>query len=158
MQAFPSIAFHSNSINSLHGFPWKCSDIINHCSLSSSSTYQCESNTERVMVKFSKQFEGQLVPEWKEAFVDYWQLKKDLKKVNHLNPQNAPTKKDKPSLSTTIFSQLRKFARWGHEHTDHGLIQAPISLFLMYNVWVLSNFLLFFSHCLLTLFSISSSS
>lgn len=31
------------------------------------------------MVKFSKQFEGQLVPEWKEAFVDYWQLKKDIK-------------------------------------------------------------------------------
>ncbi|RWW27326.1 hypothetical protein BHE74_00041476 [Ensete ventricosum] len=33
------------------------------------------------MVKFSKQFEGQLVPEWKEAFVDYWQLKKDLKRM-----------------------------------------------------------------------------
>jgi hypothetical protein len=33
------------------------------------------------MVKFSKQFEGQLVPEWKEAFVDYWQLKKDVKKL-----------------------------------------------------------------------------
>ncbi|GMN38852.1 hypothetical protein TIFTF001_008078 [Ficus carica] len=37
------------------------------------------------MVKFSKQFEGQLVPEWKEAFVDYWQLKKDLKKIHLLN-------------------------------------------------------------------------
>ncbi|OEL27639.1 Phosphate transporter PHO1-3 [Dichanthelium oligosanthes] len=33
------------------------------------------------MVKFSKQFEAQLVPEWKEAFVDYWQLKKDVKKL-----------------------------------------------------------------------------
>jgi len=32
-------------------------------------------------VKFSKQFEAQLVPEWKEAFVDYWQLKKDVKKL-----------------------------------------------------------------------------
>nr|WET17603.1 SPX-EXS6 [Phoebe bournei] len=75
------------------------------------------------MVKFSKQFEGQLVPEWKEAFVDYWQLKKDLKKVNHLNPQNTPTKKEKPSLSTTILSPFRKFSLWGHEHTDHGVIQ-----------------------------------
>ncbi|KAF8723961.1 hypothetical protein HU200_020962 [Digitaria exilis] len=35
------------------------------------------------MVKFSKQFEGQLVPEWKYAFVDYCLLKKDLKRVQH---------------------------------------------------------------------------
>ncbi|KAG2596184.1 hypothetical protein PVAP13_5KG145200 [Panicum virgatum] len=35
------------------------------------------------MVKFSKQFEGQLVPEWKQAFVDYCLLKKDLKRVEH---------------------------------------------------------------------------
>nr|CAB3476581.1 unnamed protein product [Digitaria exilis] len=35
------------------------------------------------MVKFSKQFEGQLVPEWKHAFVDYCLLKKDLKRVQH---------------------------------------------------------------------------
>ncbi|KAE8716052.1 Phosphate transporter PHO1-like protein 1 [Hibiscus syriacus] len=34
------------------------------------------------MIKFSKQFEGQLVPEWKDAFVDYRQLKKDLKKIH----------------------------------------------------------------------------
>ncbi|GLJ12485.1 hypothetical protein SUGI_0191930 [Cryptomeria japonica] len=33
------------------------------------------------MVKFSKQFEAQLVPEWKEAFVNYWQLKKEVKKI-----------------------------------------------------------------------------
>ncbi|KAF3780935.1 Phosphate transporter PHO1-like protein 1 [Nymphaea thermarum] len=36
------------------------------------------------MVKFSKQFEAQLVPEWKDAFVDYRQLKKDLKKLQLL--------------------------------------------------------------------------
>lgn len=35
------------------------------------------------MVKFSKQFEGQLVPEWKHAFVDYCLLKKDLKRMQH---------------------------------------------------------------------------
>ncbi|OEL30811.1 Phosphate transporter PHO1-1 [Dichanthelium oligosanthes] len=35
------------------------------------------------MVKFSRQFEGQLVPEWKHAFVDYCLLKKDLKRVQH---------------------------------------------------------------------------
>jgi SPX domain len=44
------------------------------------------------MVKFSKQFEAQLVPEWKEAFVDYWQLKKDLKKMQVFrDPQNRDT-------------------------------------------------------------------
>ncbi|XP_065861855.1 phosphate transporter PHO1 [Euphorbia lathyris] len=33
------------------------------------------------MVKFSKQLEAQLIPEWKEAFVNYWQLKKQIKKI-----------------------------------------------------------------------------
>ncbi|KAK2991105.1 hypothetical protein RJ640_010461 [Escallonia rubra] len=28
------------------------------------------------MVKFSKELEAQLIPEWKDAFVNYWQLKK----------------------------------------------------------------------------------
>lgn len=33
------------------------------------------------MVKFSKELEAQLIPEWKEAFVNYWQLKKHVKKI-----------------------------------------------------------------------------
>ncbi|XP_043706189.1 phosphate transporter PHO1-like [Telopea speciosissima] len=33
------------------------------------------------MVKFSKQLEAQLIPEWKDAFVNYWQLKKNVKKI-----------------------------------------------------------------------------
>lgn len=33
------------------------------------------------MVKFSKELEAQLIPEWKEAFVNYWQLKKCVKKI-----------------------------------------------------------------------------
>ncbi|XP_057959885.1 phosphate transporter PHO1 [Malania oleifera] len=33
------------------------------------------------MVKFSKELEAQLIPEWKEAFVNYWQLKKYIKKI-----------------------------------------------------------------------------
>ncbi|GAV61488.1 SPX domain-containing protein/EXS domain-containing protein [Cephalotus follicularis] len=33
------------------------------------------------MVKFSKQLEAQLIPEWKDAFVNYWQLKKYVKKI-----------------------------------------------------------------------------
>lgn len=53
-----------------------------HCfSLWSTEDEEEEAEAGAAMVKFSKQFEGQLVPEWKEAFVDYWQLKKDVKKL-----------------------------------------------------------------------------
>ncbi|XP_039142556.1 phosphate transporter PHO1-3 [Dioscorea cayenensis subsp. rotundata] len=71
------------------------------------------------MVKFSKQFEGQLVPEWKEAFVDYWQLKKDLKKIQA--PLNKP---HSPSFSQRLFSPLTKLPLFGsHPRKDHGVIQ-----------------------------------
>ncbi|XP_042513846.1 phosphate transporter PHO1-like isoform X2 [Macadamia integrifolia] len=33
------------------------------------------------MVKFSKLLEAQLIPEWKDAFVNYWLLKKNVKKI-----------------------------------------------------------------------------
>ncbi|KAF6169002.1 hypothetical protein GIB67_038499 [Kingdonia uniflora] len=76
------------------------------------------------MVKFSKQFEGQLVPEWKEAFVDYWQLKKDLKKLHLLNNDNTPQNKPQQgSLSSTLFFPLWKFSLFGHQHKDHEVIQ-----------------------------------
>ncbi|KAF6169777.1 hypothetical protein GIB67_034169 [Kingdonia uniflora] len=35
----------------------------------------------RTMVKFSKELEAQLIPEWRDAFVNYWQLKKNVKKI-----------------------------------------------------------------------------
>jgi len=41
------------------------------------------------MVKFSKQLEAQLIPEWKGAFVNYWLLKKDVKKIKLLR-KNGP--------------------------------------------------------------------
>ncbi|KAG8481014.1 hypothetical protein CXB51_025702 [Gossypium anomalum] len=43
------------------------------------------------MVKFSKELEAQLIPEWKEAFVNYWQLKKHVKKIklSRTNKQTA---------------------------------------------------------------------
>lgn len=36
------------------------------------------------MVKFSKELEAQLIPEWKDHFVNYWQLKKHVKKIKLL--------------------------------------------------------------------------
>ncbi|GAB4840233.1 Phosphate transporter PHO1 1 [Ancistrocladus abbreviatus] len=74
------------------------------------------------MVKFSKQFEAQLVPEWKEAFVDYWQLKKDLKKIRLLNDSNASTKQQESSLPTALLSSLRNLSLFCHKHCDHEAI------------------------------------
>ncbi|PON87948.1 SPX domain containing protein [Trema orientale] len=80
------------------------------------------------MVKFSKQFEGQLVPEWKEAFVDYWQLKKDLKKIhllnitnknNNNNNNNSPNKHPNSSLSNTLLTSLKNFSLFGPQRKDH---------------------------------------
>ncbi|KAF5191258.1 Phosphate transporter pho1-like protein [Thalictrum thalictroides] len=75
------------------------------------------------MVKFSKQFEGQLVPEWKEAFVDYSQLKKDLKKIHLLSNNSASAKHQQASLSKALLSPLRKFSLFGYQHREHGVIQ-----------------------------------
>ncbi|CAN1312777.1 Phosphate transporter PHO1 homolog 1 [Linum perenne] len=79
------------------------------------------------MVKFSKQFEGQLVPEWKEAFVDYWKLKKDLKKFpqHHHSASTATTTSSvnngRSYLATKLATTLKKlshFSNRGH----HGAI------------------------------------
>ncbi|KAG6468902.1 hypothetical protein ZIOFF_073597 [Zingiber officinale] len=77
------------------------------------------------MVKFSKQFQGQLVPEWKEAFVDYWQLKKDLKRMHVFNANNGPSNmKPQPGFARRLVSQLRKLPLFGPDrHKDHEAIQ-----------------------------------
>ncbi|KAK7275151.1 hypothetical protein RIF29_16260 [Crotalaria pallida] len=77
------------------------------------------------MVKFSKQFEGQLIPEWKEAFVDYWQLKKGLKKIQLLNNtnNNSPNKHQSSYVPKSIISSLRNYSLFGHQHREHGPIQ-----------------------------------
>ncbi|XP_057961513.1 phosphate transporter PHO1 homolog 1 [Malania oleifera] len=81
------------------------------------------------MVKFTKQFEGQLVPEWKEAFVDYWQLKKDIKKIHLFNSNNNISNKNQDSSSpSTFFSSLKKFSFYGHQHRDHRVIKVHTKL------------------------------
>ncbi|KAG6426156.1 hypothetical protein SASPL_110373 [Salvia splendens] len=74
------------------------------------------------MVKFSKQFEGQLVPEWKEAFVDYCKLKKEIKKIHFLNNLDTNSKQPKASFPHTIISSLRKYTFLEHNQRDHGAI------------------------------------
>lgn len=78
------------------------------------------------MVKFSKQFEGQLVPEWKEAFVDYWQLKKDLKKMQVLGTnRDVLNKPEHPPLARRLLCPLRRLPFFGsYGHKEHEAIQA----------------------------------
>ncbi|OMP02255.1 hypothetical protein COLO4_11240 [Corchorus olitorius] len=87
---------------------------VQHSLLSQANLVQ-----EGKMVKFSKQFEAQLVPEWKEAFVDYWQLKKDLKKIHLLNANNI---NNTPSINTSFANTLLS-SLFGRQHRDHGVIQ-----------------------------------
>ncbi|CAA2967145.1 phosphate transporter PHO1 homolog 1 isoform X2 [Olea europaea subsp. europaea] len=75
------------------------------------------------MVKFSKQFEGQLVPEWKEAFVDYWKLKKDLKKIHLLNNEKTESEKQTSSFSSKLVSYINKYTSLGPKQREHKVIQ-----------------------------------
>ncbi|KOM33910.1 hypothetical protein LR48_Vigan02g006000 [Vigna angularis] len=58
------------------------------------------------MVKFSKELEAQLIPEWKEAFVNYRQLKKYIKniKLKRLLNQSQPPQQ---TFGRSIFDSLR---------------------------------------------------
>ncbi|MCO5587367.1 hypothetical protein L7F22_041316 [Adiantum nelumboides] len=60
------------------------------------------------MVKFSKQLESQLVPEWKSAFCNYWQLKKELKQIKLSQPTRHSFVTPRPSLSTISFNNLTR--------------------------------------------------
>ncbi|GJN37710.1 hypothetical protein PR202_gb26691 [Eleusine coracana subsp. coracana] len=91
------------------------------------------------MVKFTKQFEGQLVPEWKHAFVDYCLLKKDLKRMQHtlvhghhdhcstsgltnMLHQTTGQQAQRSSLSQWLFHKLPDL--FGANATnDHGVIK-----------------------------------
>lgn len=76
------------------------------------------------MVKFSKQFEAQLVPEWKDAFVDYWQLKKDLKRM-----QIVGDSKTEPSLFHKLFAKRIPFFGY-NVNRDRDAIHVYIYIFL----------------------------
>ncbi|KAL6909816.1 hypothetical protein ACP4OV_001475 [Aristida adscensionis] len=74
---------------------------------------------EPIMVKFSKQFEGQLVPEWKEAFVDYWQLKKDIKKLQVAGDGVTATAAATPLCQTPTAAHWVMRLPFLHPHGHH---------------------------------------
>ncbi|XP_071713702.1 phosphate transporter PHO1-like [Rutidosis leptorrhynchoides] len=63
------------------------------------------------MVKFSKELEAQLIPEWKDAFVNYWQLKKHVKKVKLSRKSSLTTNSSNNShdYGLSIFDPIRSF-------------------------------------------------
>ncbi|KAG6395222.1 hypothetical protein SASPL_145863 [Salvia splendens] len=64
------------------------------------------------MVKFSKELEAQLIPEWKDAFVNYWQLKKHVKKIKlSRKPKHLSNTATNYDFGRSIFDPVRALAR-----------------------------------------------
>ncbi|KAG4910993.1 hypothetical protein JHK87_057109 [Glycine soja] len=63
------------------------------------------------MVKFSKELEAQLIPEWKEAFVNYWQLKKQIKRIKLSRLPKQSHHHAKPDFGLSIFDSLSFFVK-----------------------------------------------
>ncbi|VVA98575.1 unnamed protein product [Arabis nemorensis] len=66
------------------------------------------------MVKFSKELEAQLIPEWKEAFVNYCLLKKQIKKIKisrKPKPASHYPIAHHPDFGRSLFDPVRKLAR-----------------------------------------------
>ncbi|GMI69863.1 phosphate 1, ARABIDOPSIS PHOSPHATE 1 [Hibiscus trionum] len=65
------------------------------------------------MVKFSKELEAQLIPEWKDAFVNYWQLKKHVKKIKLSRNNKQPASShdlNQENIGRSIFDPIRLVA------------------------------------------------
>ena len=86
------------------------------------------------MVKFSKEYESQLVPEWREAFLDYCQLKYELNKIKLLNSNNNSSKKQNNRIfGCSFISSLEKISLIGRKRTDHAVIHVLPLLFFLLN-------------------------
>ncbi|XWS39159.1 hypothetical protein CRYUN_Cryun18bG0026300 [Craigia yunnanensis] len=62
------------------------------------------------MVKFSKELEAQLIPEWKDAFVNYWQLKKHVKKIKLSRKNRQPPPDLNHDFGRSIFDPIHFIA------------------------------------------------
>ncbi|XWS08761.1 hypothetical protein CRYUN_Cryun40dG0028600 [Craigia yunnanensis] len=62
------------------------------------------------MVKFSKELEARLIPEWKDAFVNYWQLKKHVKKIKLSRKNRQPPPDLNHDFGHSIFHPIRFIA------------------------------------------------
>lgn len=62
------------------------------------------------MVKFSKELEAQLIPEWSDAFVKYRELKKQVKKIKLSRLPKQPQDMMGGDFGLSIFDPVRFFA------------------------------------------------
>ena len=97
------------------------------------------------MVKFTKQFEGQLVPEWKDAFVDYSQLKKDLKKI-HLITNGVEKTQTETSFIKTIKSSLGKLSLFGNKERERSRAIKVLKLTFILSIFICSFVLMIYIH------------
>ncbi|XP_010264986.1 PREDICTED: phosphate transporter PHO1-like [Nelumbo nucifera] len=63
------------------------------------------------MVKFSKELEAQLIPEWKDAFVNYWQLKKNVKKIKLKLSRKAEEIQEKHEYGFSVLDPILSIAK-----------------------------------------------
>ncbi|KAL2230099.1 UNVERIFIED_CONTAM: Phosphate transporter PHO1 [Sesamum indicum] len=81
------------------------------------------------MVKFSKELEAQLIPEWKDAFVNYWLLKKHVKKIKlSRKPKHHHLPDTNYDFGRSIFDPVRALlcrftARTNNAANNHEIIQ-----------------------------------
>ncbi|KAK2455881.1 phosphate transporter PHO1 [Trifolium repens] len=72
------------------------------------------------MVKFSKELEAQLIPEWKEAFVNYWQLKKQIKRIKLSKiPKQNHHHVNGDSILDSFFFIVKKISQKLSPGSDH---------------------------------------
>jgi hypothetical protein len=94
------------------------------------------------MVKFAKQLEGSLVPEWKGAYCNYKELKRDVKRIkaDRLLQSAAVPARHRTLGSFPQFHNLGNHLR----RTAHGLnplTRDEVALLLHSNVSFLQEFL-----------------
>lgn len=65
------------------------------------------------MVKFSKQLDGQLVPEWRAAYVTYKLLKKDLKHMKEVVEEQRAREMGTGSPSFPIGTTTKRATNFG---------------------------------------------
>ncbi|KAK7279254.1 hypothetical protein RJT34_24301 [Clitoria ternatea] len=77
------------------------------------------------MVKFSKELEAQLIPEWKEAFVNYRQLKKHVKKIKLTRISKQPQQPTHGDFGRSLFDSLRFITNnlWNSDNNKQDIIQ-----------------------------------
>ncbi|XP_057783527.1 phosphate transporter PHO1-like [Salvia miltiorrhiza] len=84
------------------------------------------------MVKFSKELEAQLIPEWKDAFLNYWQLKKHIKKIK-LATKSKHAQHSHCDFGRSIFDPIRSLAgkisaAAVHKCTQNNQMKSKISI------------------------------